>query len=103
LQDSNLLDAADLAIARLKHLDLSKYNIHDPALPPPDPGYVLVVDQTRRRRLDPPCRGVDATFRAMLEAACSENPDSHIVIRSHPETSAGLRPGHYGPAEAGAG
>jgi hypothetical protein len=27
--------------------DLSKYNLHDPALPGPPPGYVLVVDQTR--------------------------------------------------------
>jgi capsular polysaccharide export protein len=100
LQDSNLLDAADLAIARLKHLDLSKYNIHDPALPPPDPGYVLVIDQTQGDASILYGRASDATFRAMLEAAAQENPDSHIVIRSHPETSAGFRPGHYSPADA---
>jgi len=100
LQDSNLLAAADLAIARLKRLDLSKYNIHDPALPPPDTGYVLVIDQTQGDASIRHGGASDATFRAMLEAAKRENPDSPILIRSHPETSAGFRPGHYGTTDA---
>ena len=100
LQDSNLLGAADLGTARLKYLDLSKYNIHDPDLPSPDPGYVLVVDQTRGDASIRYGGASDTTFRAMLEAARQENPDSRIVIRSHPETSAGFRPGHYGTADA---
>ena len=33
-------------LARLQASDLSKYNLHDPALAPPAPGYVLVIDQT---------------------------------------------------------
>jgi capsular polysaccharide export protein len=103
LQESNLLNTAGDAIARLKHLDLSKYNIHDPNLPPPDPGYVLVIDQTRGDASIRHGGASDATFRAMLEAARRENPDSRIVIRSHPETMAGLRPGHYGAADAQAG
>ena len=89
-----------LAIARLKHLDLSKYNIHDPDLPIPDPGYVLVIDQTRGDASIRHGGASEATFRAMLEAAKQENPDARIVIRSHPETMAGLRPGHFGAADA---
>jgi capsular polysaccharide export protein len=99
-QNSNILDAARAAIARLRHLDLSKYNIHDPGLPPPAPGYVLVVDQTRGDASIRHSGASEATFRDMLAAAMDENPGARIVIRSHPETAAGLRPGHYGPADA---
>ena len=41
LDDSNLLTRARDGIARLQASDISKYNIHDPDLPPPAPGYVL--------------------------------------------------------------
>ncbi|MEE2860700.1 MAG: capsular polysaccharide biosynthesis protein [Pseudomonadota bacterium] len=79
-------------LARLRTLDLSKYNAHDPALQPPRPGYVLVVDQTRG---DASLRGADRRlFLRMLAAARDENPGKRIVIRTHPETAAGLRPGH---------
>jgi capsular polysaccharide export protein len=100
LQDSNLLDRARHAIARLKHLHLSKYNIHDPALPPPPPGYVLVVDQTRGDASIRLGGASDASFRHMLETALSDHPTARIVIRAHPETMAGHRPGHFGPADA---
>ncbi|TJZ81819.1 capsular polysaccharide biosynthesis protein [Paracoccus hibiscisoli] len=85
-------DRAVRALARLRTADLSKYNMHDPAAPLPVPGYVLVIDQTRG---DASLRGADRTrFLTMLEAARDEHPGSRIVIRSHPETAAGLRPGH---------
>lgn len=81
-------------IARLRAADLSKYNSHDPDMPPPAEGYVLVIDQTRG---DASLMGAGrATFLAMLEAARAENPDRLLVLRSHPETAAGLRPGHLG-------
>lgn len=86
--------AARLAIERLIAADISKYNAHLPDQPVPDPGYVMVVDQTRG---DASLLGAGrAEFLRMLDAARDENPGLRIVIRSHPETSAGLRPGHFG-------
>ncbi|CAM3307329.1 capsular polysaccharide biosynthesis protein [Paracoccus nototheniae] len=81
-------------LARLRAADLSKYNHHDPALDPPRPGYVLIIDQTRG---DASLQGAGrARFLTMLQAARDEHPGARIVIRSHPETAAGLRPGHLG-------
>lgn len=88
-------DEARDALARLRAADLSKYNAHDPAATPPAPGYVLVIDQTRG---DASLLGAGRPlFLEMLEAARAEHPARRIVIRSHPETAAGLRPGHLGP------
>ncbi|WP_410217980.1 capsular polysaccharide biosynthesis protein [Paracoccus sp. (in: a-proteobacteria)] len=87
-----LQDRASLALARLRAADLSKYNHHDPSVAPPRPGYILVVDQTQG---DASLQGEGRSlFLQMLQAARDENPGQRIVIRSHPETSAGLRPGH---------
>lgn len=100
LTDANLLARADAGLARLKHLDLSKYNIHDPSLPLPAAGYVLVVDQTVG---DASLRasGADhATFQTMLARAKADYPAARIIIKSHPETALGLRPGHFCPADA---
>lgn len=99
LDDSNILSRARDGIARLMASDLSKYNIHDPDHPPPPPGYVLLIDQTRG---DAAIRhaGADATtFQAMLATAREEHPAARIVIKAHPETRAGLRPGHFGAAD----
>ncbi|WP_312531639.1 capsular polysaccharide biosynthesis protein [Paracoccus sp. (in: a-proteobacteria)] len=80
-------------IARLIAADLSKYNAHLSNATPPKPGYILVIDQTRG---DASLRGAGrARFMQMLQAARDENPGMPIVIRSHPETAAGLRPGHF--------
>lgn len=88
-----LRDQAALGIERLRALDLSKYNAHRPDSAPPKPGYVLVIDQTSG---DASLRGAGrAEFLAMLAAARDENPGRRIVIRSHPETARGLRPGHF--------
>lgn len=99
LDDSHLLTRARDGMARLIASDLSKYNIHDPALPPPAPGYVLVVDQTRGDASVGASGATAATFAAMLAQARADHPATRIVIRSHPETAMGLRPGHYGPAD----
>ena len=96
LDDSNLLARARDGIARLRTLDLSKYNIHDPALAPPPPGYVLVIDQTRGDASIP-----DPTaFPRMLQQALTDHPTARILIKTHPETQTGHRPGHFGPADA---
>jgi len=100
LDDSALLDRAREGMARMAGARLSKYNGHDPDLPGPPPGYVLVVDQTQG---DAAIRASGAgygTFREMLFRAQDDHPGRHIVIRSHPETALGLRPGHFGPEDA---
>ena len=95
-QAAALHDRAQAAIARLIGADLSKYNAHLPDTAAPRPGYVLVIDQTRG---DASLLGAgDPAFQAMLSAARDENPGQRIVIRSHPETAAGLRPGHFSVA-----
>ena len=48
LDDTALLNRAKAGIAELKAAHLSKYNAFDPALKVPDPGYVLIVAQTRK-------------------------------------------------------
>jgi capsular polysaccharide export protein len=99
-QQSNILDRANAAIRRLHHLDLSKYNNFDPDLPIPEPGFVLVADQTRGDAAIRHSNASEATFREMLAAARREHPEARIVIRAHPETALGLRPGHFGPGDA---
>lgn len=80
-------------IKRLRALDLSKYNAHDPNIAAPQPGYVLVIDQTQG---DASLMGAGrAEFLAMLDAARAEHPGKLILIRQHPETVAALRPGHF--------
>lgn len=101
LDDSNLLARARAGIARIQALDLSKYNIHDASLPVPPPGYVLVVDQIRGDASIAYAQASATTFREMLVHARTEHPGARIVIKSHPETVAGLRPGHFGPGDAG--
>jgi len=104
LDDPALLAEARLCIARLKALHLSKYNAHDPALPPPPPGYVLVIDQVRgdasltHGGLQGPLPA--DLFARMLRAARDEHPKAEILIRAHPETTGGHRPGHYTAADA---
>ncbi len=99
LQDSRLLARAVCGIERLKALDLSKYNLHDPAAPVPQPGYVLVVDQIRDDASVRHSGAAADAFPAMLAAARADHPGARIVVRVHPETRLGLRPGHFAPAD----
>jgi capsular polysaccharide export protein len=96
LDDSQLLTRARDGIARLRALDLSKYNMYraDAALPPA--GYVLVVDQTLGDASIRYSGATAARFAEMLATAISENPGARVVIKSHPETALGLRGGHFG-------
>ncbi|MDO5371210.1 MAG: capsular polysaccharide biosynthesis protein, partial [Paracoccus sp. (in: a-proteobacteria)] len=88
---------AESALARLRAADLSKYNAHLPDAAAPEPGFVLVIDQTLG---DASLMGAGrGTFLRMLEAARDENPGARIVLRTHPETAAGLRRGHLGRAD----
>lgn len=95
LDDAAVLDRARTAIAWLKDAHVSKYNAFDLEAAPPDPGYVLVIDQSRD---DASVRFGGARsdhFKEMLVAAQLDHPTARIVIKSHPETQSGHRPGHF--------
>lgn len=99
LDDTALLDRARAAMARMQEHRLSKYSGYDPALPLPEPGYVLVIDQTSG---DASVRasGADrARFVEMLAYAQEENPGARVLIRTHPETAQGFRDGHFSEAD----
>jgi capsular polysaccharide export protein len=99
LYKSDMILRGSAGISRLRALQLSKYNNFDLGLPLPSPGYVLVIDQTHG---DASIRHSGASadsFRQMLARARQAHPDARIVIKSHPETAAGLRPGHFGPTD----
>lgn len=96
LDDTALMDRARGCIARLREAHLSKYSACDPDLPCPDPGYVLVIDQTRGDA-SVVHSGADAnTFKEMLYYAQTENPGAPILVKSHPETTMGHRQGYFG-------
>lgn len=99
LDDAGLLRRAAVGIARLRAADLSKYNVHDPALAVPEAGYVLVIDQTRGDASIGHGGASAATFTQMLAAAQADHPGKRIVIKTHPETQAGYRAGHFGAAD----
>jgi capsular polysaccharide export protein len=98
LDESNILERARVGIERLRAFNLSKYNIHDLTLAPPHPGYVLVIDQTRGDASIRYSGASKARFAEMLAMAIEENPSQRVVIKTHPETIAGLRAGHYSAA-----
>lgn len=101
LDDTALLDAARGLIARLQEAHLTKYSAVDPALPVPDPGYVLVIDQTLDDASVSACGADRNRFLEMLFIAREEHPGAQILIKSHPETIAGLRPGYFKPEDLG--
>ncbi|OYU39479.1 MAG: beta-3-deoxy-D-manno-oct-2-ulosonic acid transferase [Pseudorhodobacter sp. PARRP1] len=99
LDDSNLLTRARDGIARIRALDLSKYNLHLDTTPLPAPGYVLVVDQTAGDASIRHSGASAARFTEMLATAQAEHPNARIVIKTHPETQLGLRRGHFSAAD----
>lgn len=100
LDDTALLNRAKAGMALMQKHHISKYNAFDLAPPEPDPGYVLVIDQTRKDA-SVKASGADSnTFREMLFYAQTEHPGARIIIKSHPETRAGHRKGYYTNADA---
>lgn len=101
LDDTALLDRARTAIARMREAHLSKYSATDPDAPAPRPGYVLVVDQTRGDASVRASGAGRAAFLEMLVFAQEENPGARVIVKTHPETRAGFRPGHFSASDAG--
>jgi len=98
LDDTALLDRAREALARIADAHLTKYAATDPALDPPAPGYVLLIDQTRGDAAIRLGAANADSFAEMLAHAQGDHPGAPIVIKTHPETQAGHRPGHFDPA-----
>lgn len=101
LYNSNILNEAKRLTDCIFESGFSKYNNFISELTPPDPGYVLVVDQTRGDASIRLSGASEATFHAMLDRAKLDHPESRIVLRSHPETALGLRAGHYSASDTG--
>ncbi|WP_418592967.1 capsular polysaccharide biosynthesis protein [Ponticoccus sp. (in: a-proteobacteria)] len=101
LDDTALLDRARGAMARMQEAHLSKYSATVTDAEPPPPGYVLVVDQTRGDASVTASGADRARFLEMLFVAREENPGARILLKTHPETGAGFRPGHFGPDDCG--
>ena len=99
LDDTVLLNRARASIEAIKRSHLSKYNAFDPSLPAPDPGYVLVIDQTEGDASVSASRADRNTFLEMLFVAREEHPTARILIKTHPETTQGHRDGHYRDAD----
>lgn len=104
LRTAPLDDAADLAraedaIHRIRRAHLTKYAAVRTDLTPPDPGYVLVIDQVRGDASVRASGGDRARFLEMLTAARLNHPGARIVIRGHPEAAQGRRPGHLVPSD----
>ncbi len=99
LDDTALLDRARGCMARIAEAHLSKYNAFDTRAPYPDPGYVLVIDQTRGDASVTHGGADSNTFREMLYYAQEDNPGARILIKTHPETVAGHREGYFTNAD----
>lgn len=95
----DLLARAADGIARLRLERLSKYNAFPPGASVPEPGYVLVVDQTRGDASVTEGGFGQGDFDAMLRAARDDNPGKRVLIRAHPDTRDGMRKGYFGPAD----
>ncbi|NRB01978.1 MAG: capsular polysaccharide biosynthesis protein [Rhodobacteraceae bacterium] len=101
LDDAAILSAARDAIAALQAEHLTKYTAFDPLAPAPEPGYVLVVDQTKGDA-SVTASGADRNrFLEMLFVAREDHPNARILIKTHPETQGGHRPGHFTDADIG--
>lgn len=95
LDDTALLDRARAAIDWMQRAHLSKYNAFDPDLPCPAPGYVLILDQTEGDASVTASRADRNHFLEMLFDAREAHPAAPIIIKTHPETARGHRPGHF--------
>ncbi|MFO6465821.1 capsular polysaccharide biosynthesis protein [Jannaschia sp. KMU-145] len=98
--DGDLIARARAAMDEMIRSGVTKYAGTRTDLDPPDPGYVLVIDQTRGDASIRLGGASEATFREMLLIAREENPGTRILIKTHPETAQGLRAGHYGEGDA---
>jgi capsular polysaccharide export protein len=89
LDDTALLNRARDAIEAIKHANLRKYNAFGLDLKAPDPGYVLVIDQTDGDASVTASRADRNTFLEMLFVAREEFPTARILIKPPSRNSSG--------------
>ena len=95
LDDERMIRKAKSLISRIKENHLTKYSALDPDADLPSPGYVLVIDQSQGYASVTASNGNQDVFDAMLRTAKEDHPNHRIVIKTHPETQAGLRRGYF--------
>ncbi len=100
LDDTALMNRARACIARMNEAHLTKYTGFDPTAPCPEPGYVLVLDQTKDDASVRKCNADRARFLEMLVFAQEEHPGKRVLIKTHPDTMAGHRAGYFSDADA---
>ncbi|HEU0221861.1 MAG TPA: capsular polysaccharide biosynthesis protein [Paracoccaceae bacterium] len=100
LAEDDLPDGA-AALALWRELALSKFNDWADEGELPEPGFVLVVDQSPGDAAIRYGAAGPETIRAMLSAALAENPGERVLIRTHPDVARGRGRGHFGPEDAG--
>lgn len=97
LTNDQILHIRDL-IKKIVDLEITKYNSSNKFISPtrePFDKIVLVIDQVygdmsiQKGGLD------DNDFSKILQYALSENPDSLILVKQHPEAVLGIRKGHF--------
>lgn len=103
LNDKNLIiseeqkSRARTCINKIISNHLTKYN-HQPVFTPnigrKGVKKVLVIDQSYGDMSILKGMGSDETFRQMLDCAIKENPDADIIVKTHPDTIAGMG-GYY--------
>lgn len=99
LDDTHLMNRARTCIARLHEAHLTKYTGFDPTTPCPEPGYVLVLDQTLKDASVLKSNADRGTFLEMLVFAQEEHPGKKVLIKTHPDTLAGHREGYFSPSD----
>ena len=100
LDDSSVLSRARDCIEWMRSSQISKYSACDPERDAPPPGYVLVVDQTRDDASVKASGADRARFVEMLVHAQEEHPGARVLIKTHPETLLGHRPGYFDHRDA---
>ncbi|MCI4662901.1 MAG: capsular polysaccharide biosynthesis protein [Neomegalonema sp.] len=99
-ESAELMQRARDGIAFLRRHRLSKYNAAPDSAPDlPEPGFILVVDQTFGDASITHGGASADTFRTMLQAARDENPGAPIVVKTHPDVLTGKKRGHFSAAD----
>ncbi|MEP5155035.1 capsular polysaccharide biosynthesis protein [Planktotalea sp.] len=100
LDDTDLMNRARACIARIHEAHLTKYTGFDVNIPCPEPGYVLVLDQTKDDASVLKSSADRATFLEMLVFAQEEHPGKRVLIKTHPDTALGHRSGYFTAEDA---
>lgn len=91
-------------IERIVSSRISKYNYQSmdaPEVLQNNRPKVLVVDQSRKDASITRGMATEKTFRQMLDAALAENPDSQVIIKTHPDSIARNRGCYFADVKSG--